>query len=160
MWRVVWRRCPPTGDVVDVLGSVSVYERGGAYQFYVSDLHAGGVGQLWLAFTQLKEQLEREGLFDPAHKRAIPLWPKRIGVVTSASGAALQDILNVLSQRYPLVEVVLSSSLVQGAQAPLALQKALGRLYRIADLDLIIIARWRWLYRRFVGLLTMRRWRV
>ncbi|MBN1399400.1 MAG: exodeoxyribonuclease VII large subunit [Anaerolineae bacterium] len=144
MWRNVAMRLrwvPQQGDLVNGFGSVSVYERGGAYQFYVEILERGGIGLRWQQFLELKARLEDEGLFATERKRPLPLWPRRIGVVTSPTGAALRDILNVLKKRYPLVEVVLSPSLVQGEEAPEALVGALELLYRVPDVDVIIIAR-------------------
>ncbi len=144
MWRgqagrLFWQ--PAQGDWVEAHGYVSVYERGGAYQFYADVIERGGVGARWREFEELKNRLQAEGLFDEARKRSLPKWPHRIGVVTSPTGAALQDILNVLAARYPLVEVVLSPSLVQGVQAPASLVQALGRLNAIEDIDVILIAR-------------------
>lgn len=144
MWRnqasrLAW--LPKQGDHVQAHGYLSVYEQGGAYQLYADSLQRGGIGDRWAEFLRLKERLAAEGLFDESRKRQLPTWPKRIGVVTSPSGAALQDILRVLSNRYPLVEVVLSPSLVQGDEAPAAIVQALGRLNKLRDLDVIIVAR-------------------
>ena len=144
MWRNVaaaLRWTPAPGDLAEAFGSVSVYERGGNYQFYVTALQRGGVGALWQAFEALKARLEAEGLFSPERKRPLPPWPRRIGVVTSPTGAALRDILNVLQQRYPLVEVVLAPSLVQGAEAPASLVRALELLNQEPGIDVIIVAR-------------------
>jgi len=144
MWRHQASRLlkfPAQGDWLEAHGYISVYERGGAYQLYADLIEAGGVGARWREFQQLKERLQAEGLFDEARKRPLPPWPRRVGVVTSPSGAALQDILNVLRARYPLVEVVLSPSLVQGEEAPEALVEALARLNKTEALDVIIIAR-------------------
>ena len=138
-WRLPWR--PQPGDVVEAHGHVSVYERGGAYQFYADTLLQGGVGQRWRAFQALQARLEAEGLFDASRKRPLPRWPRRIGVVTSPGGAALQDILNVLRNRYPLVEVLLSPTVVQGAEAPPAIVRAIEALNGRADVDVVIVAR-------------------
>jgi len=145
---VMWRtqasrhaRLPMQGESVAAHGYVSVYDRGGVYQFYVDTLEFGGTGALWQAFEQLRNRLAAEGLFAEERKRPLPRWPQRIGVVTSPSGAAFQDILNVLGVRYPLVEVVLSPSLVQGSEAPAALVAALERLNRRDDIDVVIVAR-------------------
>lgn len=144
MWRsyasrVTWG--PQQGDWVDAHGSISVYERGGVYQFYVVQLQRAGVGLRWQQYLELKARLEAEGLFDAARKRPLPRWPRRIGVVTSPQGAAYQDILRVLRKRYPLAEVVLAPSLVQGAEAPRALVRALRQLERLGDIDVILLAR-------------------
>jgi exodeoxyribonuclease VII large subunit len=145
---VMWRtqasrhaRLPDQGDWVEAHGYISVYERGGVYQFYVDTIERGGVGALWRAFEALRDRLQAEGLFAEERKRPLPRWPRRIGVVTSPSGAAFQDILNVLGARYPLVEVVLSPSLVQGSEAPESLVAALERLNQRDDIDVIIVAR-------------------
>ncbi|NLG48687.1 MAG: exodeoxyribonuclease VII large subunit, partial [Chloroflexi bacterium] len=144
MWRgqasrLIWQ--PRQGDWVEAHGYVSVYERGGTYQFYADVIERGGVGLRWREFEELKQRLQAEGLFDEERKRELPFWPRRIGVVTSPTGAALQDILNVLSARYPLVEVVLSPSMVQGTQAPESLVQALERLNTFDDIDVILLAR-------------------
>lgn len=144
MWRsyaslVGWQ--PRQGDWVDAHGTISVYEQGGKYQFYVDTLERGGVGLRWQQFLALKARLEAEGLFDASRKRPLPRWPKRIGVVTSPQGAAYQDILRTLRVRYPLAEVVLSPSLVQGDEAPASLVRALRRLDRPGEVDVIILAR-------------------
>lgn len=144
MWRHQVTRLleiPAQGDWVEAHGYVSVYERGGAYQFYADTLQRGGVGSRWRELQKLKARLQAEGLFDAARKRALPQWPRRIGVVTSPTGAAFQDILNVLRARYPLVEVVLSPSLVQGVDAPDSLVQAIERLNQLGDVDVIIVAR-------------------
>jgi exodeoxyribonuclease VII large subunit len=145
---VMWRhqagrlaRPPAQGDWVEAHGYVSVYERGGVYQLYADLVECGGIGARWLEFEKLKEKLQAEGLFAEARKRSLPRWPRRIGVVTSPSGAAFQDILNILRARFPLVEVVLSPSLVQGEEAPASLVQALARLNKTPDIDVIIVAR-------------------
>jgi exodeoxyribonuclease VII large subunit len=145
---VMWRhqagrllRLPTQGDWVEAHGYVSVYERGGTYQLYADLIEFGGIGARWREFQQLKERLQAEGLFDEARKRPLPKWPHRVGVVTSPTGAAFQDILNVLRARYPLVEVVLSPSLVQGEEAPEALVGAIERLNKMEAIDVVIVAR-------------------
>ena len=131
---------PENGMKVIAFGSVSVYEAGGQYQMYLSDLQPDGLGSLNLAFEQLKEKLAKEGLFDPARKKPLPVYPKRIGVVTSPTAAAFQDICNVLRRRWPMAEVVLSPTLVQGVEAPAQIASALQLLDR-AGVDVIIAAR-------------------
>lgn len=131
---------PENGMKVIAFGSVSVYEAGGQYQMYLSDLQPDGLGSLNLAFEQLKEKLAKEGLFDPARKKPLPLFPKRIGVVTSPTAAAFQDICNILRRRWPMAEVVLSPTLVQGAEAPVQIATALWQLDH-AGVDVIIAAR-------------------
>lgn len=130
------------GDEIIVLGRVSVYEARGEYQLYASAIEAvGGVGDLHQQFEALKAKLDAEGLFDAAKKQALPPFPRRIGIVTSPDAAAYQDILNVLSRRFPLAEVMLSPTLVQGADAPREIVAALRRLYARGDINLIIVAR-------------------
>jgi exodeoxyribonuclease VII large subunit len=133
-------RLPQDGDAILVHGRVSFYEAGGRLQLYVDMLRPLGLGALFLRFQELKERLEQEGLFDVALKRDLPPFPLRIGVVTSPTAAALQDILHVLRRRYPLVEVVLSPTLVQGKDAAPQIVAALDRLYE-QQVDLIIISR-------------------
>lgn len=130
------------GAEIVALGRVSVYEARGEYQLYVNAIEAlGGVGDLHQQFEALKAKLNAEGLFDPAKKLPPPLFPRRIGIVTSSGAAAYQDILNVLSRRFPLAEVILSPTIVQGAEAPAAIVAALARLYARDDIDVIIVAR-------------------
>jgi exodeoxyribonuclease VII large subunit len=144
MWRTVAQvqdYLPVGGDQVLVQGHVSVYEAGGRYQLYVERLHPAGVGDLYRQFELLKERLEAEGLFAPEQKRPLPSFPRCIGVVTSSTAAALRDILNVLGRRYPLAEVLLSPTQVQGEAAPPQIVAALEALNARDDVDVIILAR-------------------
>src|SRR5262249_44512061 len=109
---------PKEGDAVLAHGYVAIYEERSKYQFYVDRIRPLGIGDLYRQFELLKQKLADEGLFDEERKRPLPAFPRRIGVVTSPSAAAFQDVLNVLRRRFPLVEVVLSPTLVQGAEAP------------------------------------------
>ena len=129
------------GQAVEAHGYISLYERDGQYQLYVDILRPAGEGWLFQEFMRLKARLEAEGLFDESRKRPLPMHPQRIGLVTSPTGAALQDMLNTLRRRYPLVEVILSPAAVQGEEAPAALVAALKRLYRLPELDAILVAR-------------------
>jgi exodeoxyribonuclease VII large subunit len=130
------------GDAIVAHGRVSVYEPQGNYQLYVDTVQsAGGVGDLYRQFELLKAKLQAEGLFDPDRKRPLPALPRRIGLVTSPTGAAVRDMLNVLSRRWPLLEVVLAPTQVQGDSAPPQIVAALRRLYTRPDLDAIIVAR-------------------
>jgi exodeoxyribonuclease VII large subunit len=128
------------GAAVEAHGVISVYEQRGQYQLYVDRIRPKGEGALFQEYLRLKDQLEAEGLFDPERKRAIPSWPKRIGIVTSPSGAAFQDMKDTLERRYPLVEVLLSPTSVQGESAPAEIIQALDHLYKIKP-DLILIGR-------------------
>jgi exodeoxyribonuclease VII large subunit len=144
MWRDVanaQQRLPQHGDQVIAHGSVSVYEARGTYQLYVDLVRPAGIGDLYREFELLKARLEAEGLFDPERKRPLPIWPRRIGIVTSPTAAALRDILNVLERRYPAVEVLLSPTLVQGAEAPSQIVSAIQALSIRDDIDLVIVAR-------------------
>ncbi len=144
---VVWREnvddlevVPESGQSVEVHGLVDIYPARGTYQLYVDRVRALGQGALFQAFLRLKARLEAEGLFAEARKRDIPPFPRVIGVVTSLMGAALRDILNTLQRRFPLAEVWLAPSLVQGEEAPLQLVRALETLCR-AQPDVVILAR-------------------
>lgn len=144
MWRSAAERLffqPEEGDAVLANGRISVYEAGGVYQLYVERLQPAGRGDLAVAFEHLKQRLADEGLFDPEHKKPIPVTPHKIGIVTSADAAALRDILNVLNRRYPLVSVLIAPTLVQGADAPPQIVRALQWLDGRTDIDTIIVAR-------------------
>ncbi len=144
MWRSTVQRqgfIPRDGEAIDVHGSISIYEAGGQYQLYADLFRQAGEGALYAEFLRLKALLEAEGLFAPERKRAIPARPRRIGIVTSPTGAALQDMLNTLRRRYPLVEVVLAPTPVQGDEAPPGIIAALKDIARIAHPDVIILAR-------------------
>jgi exodeoxyribonuclease VII large subunit len=130
-----------SGDRIFVHGRVSVYEARGELQFICDFVRPEGVGILAAKFAELRERLEREGLFELARKRPLPPFPRKIGVVTSPTGAALQDIRNVLEHRWPLAELVLSPALVQGDQAPVTILRAMARLAAEPGLDLVILAR-------------------
>lgn len=147
MWRNTANRqsyLPTDGDFVLSHGRVGVYEARGLYQLYVDRLQRAGVGNLYRQFEILKARLEKEGLFAEERKLPLPGFPRRIGVVTSPKAAALRDILNVLSRRCPLVEVLLSPTLVQGDAAPPQIVAAIAALNALTGprrVDLIIIAR-------------------
>ena len=144
MWRSDVRQqnlLPQDGQSVLAHGRISVYEAAGAYQFYVDHMQLAGMGRLYLEFEALKRRLAEQGLFDAARKRSLPPFPRRLGVVTSPTAAALRDILNVLNRRYPLAQVVLSPTLVQGDQAPPQIVAAIQALNDYADVDVIIVAR-------------------
>jgi exodeoxyribonuclease VII large subunit len=144
MWRNDVNRqnyLPADGDFVLSHGRVGVYEARGLYQLYVDQIRPAGVGDLYRKYEMLKAQLEEEGLFAEERKRPLPPFPRRIGVVTSPTAAALRDILNVLSRRYPLAEVLLSPTLVQGDMAPPQIVAALAALNDRDDVDVIIVSR-------------------
>jgi exodeoxyribonuclease VII large subunit len=132
---------PYDGLSVDAYGYVSLFERDGQYQLYVQDMQPAGLGDLYLAFEQLKARLGAEGLFDPAHKRAIPLLPGRVAVITSASGAALRDILTVGGRRCPGLDVVILPVQVQGSEAAGQIARALGLAGEVPRVEVAILAR-------------------
>jgi exodeoxyribonuclease VII large subunit len=131
---------PEDGMAVVVSGSISVYERDGAYQLYVNDILPEGAGKAGAALEQLKKKLSAAGLFDQAHKRPLPWLPKKIGAVTSLSGAAVRDIINVLSRRYPIGEIYAVNALVQGEGAPDSICRGILRA-ESAGCDVIIVGR-------------------
>lgn len=135
------RFLPQDGMKVIARGRVSIYEATGQYQLYVEDLQPDGVGALNLAYEQLKAKLEKEGLFAAERKQPIPAYPQRIGVVTSSTGAAVQDILNILSRRYPVAEVILAPVLVQGEGAAQEIADAIERFNALDCVDLLIVGR-------------------
>ena len=144
MWRTHADRLlfdPSGGDQVVVRGNVSVYEAGGQYQMYANRLQPAGRGDLALAFEQLKQRLADEGLFDQDRKKPLPPFPKKIGIVTSLDAAGLRDILNILSRRYPIAEVLIAPTLVQGPSAPAGIVRALQWIDGRSDVDVIIVAR-------------------
>lgn len=130
---------PDNGMQVVAMGKISVYPRDGAYQLYCTGLILDGVGDLYAAFEQLKTKLAAEGLFEPAHKKEIPQFPKTIGIVTSSAGAAVHDMLRILNKRFPLIMVRLLPVRVQGADAPEEIAAAIGyaNYHKLADLLIV-----------------------
>ncbi|MRR31221.1 exodeoxyribonuclease VII large subunit, partial [bacterium] len=138
IWKMNAARLPlmlQSGMAIEAHGAISVYERDGQYQLYVDAVRMSGEGALYQEFMRLKARLEAEGLFETSRKRPLPEMPQRIGIVTSPTGAALQDMLNTLRRRYPLAEVVLAPAPVQGDEAPPALVASLKRLNDLGDID-------------------------
>ena len=132
---------PREGTRVIAQGSVSVFERDGQYQIYLTQMQPDGVGSLYLAYEQLKKKLETEGLFDESGKRKIPVMPKAIGVITSPTGAAVRDILTTLGRRFPGVPVMLYPALVQGKEAAASIVRGIRILNRLGEADVLIIGR-------------------
>ena len=132
---------PENGMKVLIRGSISVFERDGTYQIYCDDMIPEGVGELTIAFEQLKEKLSKEGLFDEEHKKELPRYPSRIGVITSPTGAALQDILTVLSRRYPSGEIVFDGVQVQGDSAAQQIADAIRKFNELGGADVLIVGR-------------------
>ncbi len=144
MWRSTVTQqkwLPKEGDRLEAHGYVGVYEMGGIYQLYSDLLRPAGEGALYQEFLRLKARLEAEGLFAPERKRPIPALPLRIGIVTSPSGAALRDILNTIRRRFPLAEVFLAPTPVQGIEAPTGIVSALVDIESVVAPEVIIIAR-------------------
>jgi len=131
---------PENGMSVIVRGSVALYEKDGTVQLYAADMQPEGMGALHLAYEQLKEKLSKEGLFDARHKKPIPPFPKAIGIVTSKTGAALQDIINVLKRRYPYVRLYLAGVLVQGEGAPVEIAAGIEAIGQ-TECDVMIVGR-------------------
>ncbi|HPS41601.1 MAG TPA: exodeoxyribonuclease VII large subunit [Anaerolineaceae bacterium] len=144
IWKQTTMRLPITlqnGMAVELHGSVGVYERDGQYQLYVDAVRLTGEGALYQEFLRLKARLQAEGLFDEERKRPLPELPKKIGIVTSSTGAALQDILNTLRRRYPLAEVVLAPCAVQGAEAIPQIIASITALNAEPGIDVLLLAR-------------------
>ena len=148
MWRndaLRLRRLPVDGEQVAIHGYISLYEPQGKLQFYADRLDLAGLGKLYQEFERLKAQLAAEGLFDAARKQPLPAWPARISVVTSSKAAALRDILRTLAVRYPLVDVLLAPTAVQGAEAPAQIAAAIDLLNAwnlgVEPIDVLIVAR-------------------
>ena len=131
---------PQDGMKVLVTGKISVFEANGGYQIYVNDMLEDGVGNLYIAYEQLKKKLEQEGLFDQRYKKPIPKIPRRVGVVTAATGAAIKDIISTIKRRWPLVEILLFPSLVQGENAAPDIVKQIKRSEDY-DIDTLIVGR-------------------
>lgn len=131
---------PMDGMKVLVTGKVTVYEATGGYQIYVSDMLEDGVGNLYIAYEQLKKKLEMEGLFDDKYKKKIPRMPKKIGIVTASTGAAIRDILTTIKRRYPIVETILFPALVQGKEAGADIARKI-EIANTYDIDTLIVGR-------------------
>ena len=132
---------PSDGMKVLARGRVSVYEAGGAYQLYIEEMIPDGVGELYIAYEQLKKQLEEEGLFDERYKKPIPRYPKTVGVVTAPTGAAVRDIINVITRRYPLAEIILYPAQVQGTGAAQSVVNAIEYFNATGGVDTLIVGR-------------------
>lgn len=145
---VMWRpevanltAIPKEGEAIEVHGRISVYEAGGQYQLYADQIRVAGEGVLYQEFARLKAKLEAEGVFEPDRKRPLPVFPSRIGVVTSPSAAAFDDVINVLRRRFPLADIILSPSQVQGDEAPAQIVSAINALNEYSKPDLILVVR-------------------
>lgn len=132
---------PDNGMTVTAWGRVSVFPRDGAYQLYVGFMSPSGLGEQYYAFEMLKQKLASEGLFDASRKKKIPKFPKKIGIITSPTGAAVRDLFNVLTRRWPIVEIELFPALVQGSGAAASLKKGIEYFDSKDDIDVVIIGR-------------------
>lgn len=131
---------PKDGMNVIVKGKVSVFTTGGSYQITVSNMKEDGIGNLYILFEELKRRLEREGLFSPEHKKKLPRIPKKVGVITAATGAAVKDIISTINRRFPLTEIILFPTLVQGVGAKENIVKMINKANE-SDVDVIILGR-------------------
>jgi len=132
---------PENGMKVIAKGNISVFEKTGVYQLYITEMKQDGEGDLYIAFEQLKKQLAAAGIFSDAHKKAIPPMPQKIGVITSHTGAAVRDIIQILGRRFPLSEVVVFPAIVQGETAPFSLMQGIDYFESTEAVDVIIIGR-------------------
>lgn len=132
---------PSDGMKVLARGRISVYEAGGSYQLYIEEMIPDGVGELYIAYEKLKKQLESEGLFSPEHKKPIPPFPKRVGVVTASTGAAVRDIINVITRRCPMTQIIIYPAQVQGTGAAQSIVKAIEYFNATDGADTLIVGR-------------------
>ena len=132
---------PKNGMLVTVYGRVSVYEKSGKYQIYVNAMSDDGLGRMYIELERLKKKLAAEGIFDEKRKRELPVFPKCIGIVTSPTGAAVRDMINITGRRYPEAKLLISPAMVQGEYAPASICEALSLLYAYGGCDVIIVGR-------------------
>ncbi|SDK51073.1 exodeoxyribonuclease VII large subunit [Natronincola ferrireducens] len=132
---------PEDGDNIIAKGYISLYERDGQYQLYVNEIDMIGIGDLYIAFQQLKNKLEKEGLFEPLKKKNLPLIPRKIGIITSPTGAAIRDILSVIKRRFPKVDLHIFPVSVQGQDAVPSIVKAIKMCNTLKDMEVIILGR-------------------
>ncbi|MEW6065438.1 exodeoxyribonuclease VII large subunit [Desulforamulus profundi] len=132
---------PENGMSVVIHGYISVYERDGSYQLYAEGMEPEGIGALYIAFEQLKQKLAARGLFDPGRKRPLPRIPRVVGIITSPTGAAVQDMLNIIRRRWPKVQIILAPVLVQGEGAPASIARAIAQMNGLQDIDVVIVGR-------------------
>ncbi|MEH7546338.1 MULTISPECIES: exodeoxyribonuclease VII large subunit [Bacillaceae] len=132
---------PENGMKVIVKGEVSVYEPSGQYQIYIREMQPDGIGELFLAYEQLKQRLEAEGLFAPETKKNIPLYPRTVGVITSPTGAAIRDVITTIKRRYPIANILVFPALVQGENAAPSIVKAIEKANSMEEIDVLIVGR-------------------
>lgn len=132
---------PDNGMKVVARGKISVYEPGGTYQLYITEMTPDGLGELYIAYEKLKEKLKSEGLFDDEHKKSIPKYPQKVGVITATTGAAIRDIINVITRRYPKCEIIIYPSLVQGPGAGANIVEGIAHFNKTKEVDTLIVGR-------------------
>jgi exodeoxyribonuclease VII large subunit len=132
---------PENGMKVLITGDITVYEQGGQYQIYVKNMQPDGIGDLYLAYEQLKKRLEEAGLFSKKYKKDIPRYPKTVGVITSPTGAAIRDIITTIKRRFPITDIVILPAIVQGDSAPASIVKAIRQANEMKDIDVLIVGR-------------------
>ncbi|MGJ7921304.1 exodeoxyribonuclease VII large subunit [Neobacillus sp. LXY-4] len=132
---------PENGMQVLIRGDLTVYESSGQYQIYIKEMKPDGIGELFLAYEQLKEKLTKEGLFSKQYKKTLPKYPKTVGVITSPTGAAIRDIVSTIKRRYPIANILLLPALVQGDQAAPSIAKAISTANTIGNIDVLIVGR-------------------
>ncbi|CRK84067.1 exodeoxyribonuclease VII large subunit [Neobacillus massiliamazoniensis] len=132
---------PKNGMKVIVKGDITVYEPSGQYQIYIKEMQPDGIGELFLAYEQLKKRLEQEGLFARERKKPIPLYPKTVGVITSPTGAAIRDIITTIKRRFPITKILVFPALVQGENAAPSIVKAIEKANKMAEIDVLIVGR-------------------
>jgi exodeoxyribonuclease VII large subunit len=132
---------PENGMKVIVKGEVSVYEPSGQYQIYIREMQPDGIGELFLAYEQLKQRLGTEGLFAPETKKSIPLYPRTVGVITSPTGAAIRDVITTIKRRYPIANILVFPALVQGENAAPSIVKAIEKANSMKEIDVLIVGR-------------------
>ena len=132
---------PEDGTLVQAFGTIRLYEKSGRYQLDIIRMQPSGIGQLQLAFEQLKQKLTAEGLFNPEYKKTLPAFPEKIGIVTSETGAAIKDIINILHRRAPYVQIITRNTKVQGEGAAQDVANAINEFNKISDVDLLIVGR-------------------
>lgn len=132
---------PENGMKVVVKGDISVYEPSGQYQIYIKEMQPDGIGELFLAYEQLRKRLEAEGLFSIEQKKPIPSYPKTVGVITSPTGAAIRDIITTIKRRYPIANILVLSALVQGENAAPSIARAIEKANKMDEIDVLIVGR-------------------
>jgi exodeoxyribonuclease VII large subunit len=132
---------PENGMKIIARGEISVYEPSGQYQIYIKEMRPDGIGELFLAYEQLKQRLESEGLFAIEKKKQIPLFPKTVGVITSPTGAAIRDILTTIKRRFPIASILVFPALVQGENAAPSIAKAIEKANKMTEIDVLIVGR-------------------